>query len=207
MSQDLNLVAERQSKRYQLLRLIYNLSGGSTSKRVSVIELRDESGFPINEVEEALDYLQEEYLIKEGSNERFDVFIKHAGVIEVEQSISNPAKPTEHFTTQVIQHFHGTVGAIQNAPHSTANIQQNIGADSSDVLRLIQELRQSFQSLPPEQRDDALQLVDSLQEEAQSPSPRKERMKAFLRGLGTFTIDTASNVLAAAIAKSLGLPS
>ena len=207
MSQDVPLVFERQKKRYYLLRLIYDLSKAQTNTSILTSVLAKETELSEFEVDELLDYLEAEGLIRALGDERTAVYITHPGVTEVEQSITNPTKPTEHFMMQVIQHFHRAVGAVQNATHSTDNVAQNIGVNTSEVLPLIHQLRESLGTLPTDEHEQALELVESLEEEVQSPSPRIARVKAFLRGLGTFALDTTSNVLAAAIAKSLGLPS
>jgi hypothetical protein len=50
--------------------------------------------------------------------------LTHRGLVEIERSIKNPEAATEHFHQVVIQYFHAPVGAVQTAPHSTADIRQ-----------------------------------------------------------------------------------
>jgi hypothetical protein len=102
-------------------------------------------------------------------------------------------------------HINGPVGVVQTGAQSNAQVKQTFGTKTSDVLELIREFRQSLQSLPPDQQQEAAEVVDALEEEIQSDTPRKGRIKAFLFQLASFTSNTASNVIATAISRALGI--
>lgn len=104
-----------------------------------------------------------------------------------------------------VNYFNGPVGAVQTGSQSDAFVTQNLGTDTSEVLDLIRELREILQSLPPDQQQEAVEVVDALEEEVQLPTLRKGRIKAFLKQLGEFSANTGSNVIATAISKILGI--
>jgi hypothetical protein len=49
------------------------------------------------------------------------------------------------------------------------------------------------------------EVVHALEEEIKFDTPRKGRIKAFLSQLASFTSNTASNVIATAISRALGI--
>lgn len=155
--------------------------------------------------EDALDYFLGEGLLVSVSDEGA-VHLSHRGIVEIEQSITRPDSSTEHFPVQVIQqHFHGAVGSVQNAPHSTANVTQNVGPNVGEIISLLQELRLKLQGLPPERKEEALQLVDGLEVEAKTEGRSIARLKALYAALMPFVTDVGAQVLATLIAKQLGL--
>lgn len=115
--------------------------------------------------------------------------ITPAGMAEVERAVEEPDVPTDHFPVQVIQQF-----------NANASVVQNVGA--GEVLELLAQLRRYIEvTLSAEERVEALELVEGIEEEARSEKPRTMRVKAFLKGLGNFALSTASNALATAIAQ------
>jgi hypothetical protein len=103
---------------------LYEASEGRLNVSFELSDLAVKAGLSYEEADGAIDYLAGEGLV---SLDGFGpmVSLTHRGVVEVEQSIDKPDRATEHFPAQIIQHFHGTVGAVQNAPNSTANISQH----------------------------------------------------------------------------------
>lgn len=117
-------VLERQERRYRLLRHLYDVTDGGLHASVSSADLAAEAGLSDDEADTTLDYLVEEGLAE---YEAFGpmVSITHRGVVEVEQSINQPEQPTPHFPMHITQHFHASVGAVQNGSQNTAHIAQN----------------------------------------------------------------------------------
>jgi hypothetical protein len=122
---DLLAIAERQKVRYRLLRALYRISDSNTLCSVNLAALADQEGIDRVQARVAHQYLVQERLIKfAGAGPSLPVFITHAGVVEVEHSIQHPDRATPHFMVQVIQHFHGTVGAVQTGASSSATVKQ-----------------------------------------------------------------------------------
>jgi hypothetical protein len=206
MNNNFTLIQDKQKKRYEMLLKLWEATGGRELVEVSFSELAQQVGLSDEEAMEIYVYFMEEHLFGyRGVYDDRRVTLSHKAVVEVEQSIAHPDKGTEHFSSTVIQNFNAPVGSVHTGPHSTSYVNQNFGANVSEVLSLIRELRDTFQSLPPEQKVEALEVIDALEEEVQSPTPRMGRIKAFLGQIGSFTANTASNVIATAIAKSLGI--
>lgn len=109
--------------------------------------------------------------------------IAHLGVKEIERSMQKPEEPTEHFPPQIIQNFTGPVGAVQTGTHATANVTQDVGADLSDVLSLLEQLKSQIAELPQEQQEDASVSIEALEDELKLQDKNPKRIKAALAGL------------------------
>lgn len=193
---------EKQRQRYLVLSKLYELTDGHPVRRVAADAVRETTGLTEVTFHDAVQYLRGEELLKTSN---LVLELTHQGLVEYERSLEKPDAPTEHFPVQVIQQFNAPVGAVQTGAHATANIVQNVGA--GEVLELLAKLRRDIETtLPVEERVEALELVEGIEEEARSEKPRTTRIKAFLKGLGNFTLSTASNALATTIAQQFGLP-
>src|ERR1700674_1281967 len=93
-----DLIVEKQKKRYALLRKIYELTEGVESR---IVELECPETLDLGEVLSIIDYLSAEGLVVQLSGNAPLVQISHRGVVEVEESVTNPNRPTEHFLAQV----------------------------------------------------------------------------------------------------------
>lgn len=195
---------EKQRRRYLVLSKLYELTDGEPVRLAEADPVREATGLDEVTFHEAVQYLRGEGLLKTSN---LVLELTHAGVVEYERSLERPDVPTEHFPVQVIQQFNAPVGAVQTGTHATANVVQQVGAGTGEVLELLGQLRRDIEAtLPAEEREEALELVEGIEEEARSEKPRTARVKAFLKGLGNFALSTASNALATAIAQQFGLP-
>ncbi len=201
-----DLVSQKQRKRYEILLSLWRASNGTAHRNINFLEICSNLG--IDDFEEAQEYLN--YFAAEGlinNNAGFEIGLSHKGIVEIENSIYHPQKSTEHFPSTIIQNFNAPVGSVQTGPHNTSNVNQNFENNVSEVLKLLNELKNSLKDLPIEQRQEATELTDFIEGEIVSESPNKTKLKAFLKQLGTFTVDTASNIAATAIAKYYGIDS
>ena len=126
----------------------------------------------------------------------WEVKLTHNGRKEVEQSIMNPDKSTDHFAPQINQHFHAPVGSVQNAAHSTANVNQNIGATMPEILSLVGELRHALQALPVETQQTTSHMVDIIEAEVQSDTPNVPKVKSLMDGITALATATSKAITA-----------
>ena len=180
-------LAEKHKQRYTVLSKLYEACDGDRRKRVDYDELQQATGLERQTFHGTIRYLQDEGLLKKVN---LVVELTHAGVVEMEQSFQQPKESTVHFPAQIIQQFHGPVGAVQNAPNSGANVHQNIDNDG-ELLKLISELRKSDLS----EHIEAMDLVNGIEEEVNSGRPRKGRVRAFLARLDSLNLQLATKAL------------
>jgi len=203
---------QRDGWRYGMLRKLYDVTGGHQLMSVNLANVAEDVGVPEEEWLPAHQWLMGEGLIKDtgGNGRSLPVFITHAGVREVEASMDEPTKPTDHFSPAVIQqvtnNFSGPVGAVQTGSQNVAHVTQNV---STDVQVLLQQLRGQVDALPAEKREEAAEIVDELEEQAKAPSRSKVVMRSLLAGLKEIFIGAASGAgadVAAELGKKLLVP-
>src|SRR5207249_4866135 len=106
---------------------------------VDFYELASKEGFTREDAQDALSHLAAKGLVEspwigDGAGR---ATITAEGAVAVERSVQ-PASGTDHLATPVIQQtFLGSVGAVQNAPNSTAHVNQNVGTELRPVLELL----------------------------------------------------------------------
>jgi hypothetical protein len=157
MGNHLSVVQEIQKKRYAMLLKAWEDANYKESVEVSFDSIRDTYGWSDEDARSLMYYLREEQLLN-WNNGR--ISLTHKGIVEIEQSITRPQKSTEHFQSQVIQHFHATVGAVQNASDSNAVINLNLRSQHQEISGLIIKLSEVLMTLTPEQRKSLGEIVD-----------------------------------------------
>jgi hypothetical protein len=206
-SQDRERLKRRNENRYRFLRGMYDATGGSSAAFVNMWELGGELGLSREDTNDAESYLQDEGLVK-AMTLGGGISITHRGIQEVESSIQRPNRPTAHFSTEVINHYTTTYnGPVinQSGTHNVANVVHNVGVTGSQVAALVSEIRQLVAGLQPEQRQDALDMVQVIEAEAQSPAPRKGMLRTALKGLTELAKDAAAlAVPLASLAQAIG---
>ncbi len=84
MKDDLDRVLEKEKKRYSVLKAIYDLTNGSKQSAEIPFQLARPTGLSEEDIEDALDYLNDEGLVK-SAGFGMGYSITHQGVMEVEQ--------------------------------------------------------------------------------------------------------------------------
>jgi hypothetical protein len=203
MNQNLEFVVEKQKRRYRLLLELWKATGGKELKRVNFMEVAKRAGFDAEEAGEIEIYFTGEELFGH-RDVGGGVSLSHKAIVEIESSLTHPNEATQHFSTTVIQHFNGPVGAVQAGPSSTASVTKNLGANLHEVITLIDQLREQFQSLTGDTKQQALEVADALTEEIQRSNPSIGKIRAFLAQVAVFAQDvtggTSATLLAEAIA-------
>jgi hypothetical protein len=205
------ITKENQEKRLSLLRELFDISYG-TKCLVSISIFAQMSGWDESEVQMVSDYLAEEGLLtitSDSNNSRLTpgphLCLTHKGIIEVEQSITNPTRATEHFPSTVIQNFNASVGAVQTGSYSTAHAVQSLGGEIPRAFQLTTNLRLKFDSSTPEVQEAATQLIEGLEDEFRLSQPRRARVRAFLKGLGELSNNSSVRKLLEALARQHGV--
>jgi hypothetical protein len=161
---------EKGKIRYQTLLEIYELTKDDRQSPINFNRLRPVADPNRHELDEAIAYLRDEGLVEQ--NGMF-VSITPKGVREVEQSISNPQRPTEHFQPAVIQYFQAPIyGGVQtggqgNVQNISIRMESPLEATlsaCSDLLRIA-----DIPILEKEDISEALLRLDQLAQKEKSP--------------------------------------
>ena len=99
--------------------------------------------------------------------------------------------------------FYSPVGAVQSGSNNNALITQNIGLNVSEILEQLTFLREQFQCLPSDEREEAIEIIDAFAIEVESEKPSKGKIKAFLTATRDFAVKTGTELAASTLAKLL----
>ena len=201
LTTDQQLVKQREDRRERVMRRIYDKSAGNIYSHISYDEVRNEEGLTEAEFNAVFDYLKANGLV----DDRYSggVFeITQWGIEYAETLIRTPEGATDNPVALNEQHFYGPVGAVQNAEGSIAHVTQTNVWNSVELLSLIQELRAKVEALPINQ--EAIEQLNDLEEEAKSATPKKSRIVATAKYIGSIVKDIGVGVAAEAIVKAVG---
>ena len=161
---DEKVVAEKEAKRYAVLKRIYEDSGANPLNLVFEKTIAEKVGLSGEELAEALRYLSNEHLIKYATFGT--VSIEHLGLKEIEDSVNRPSESTAHFASYTIQNFYGTVHNIQGGHHNVQNVVINVNPDfDKNISSLVELIRTS--SLGEVQKEETLVDLERVSELAQ----------------------------------------
>jgi hypothetical protein len=153
--------------RYLMLRKLYERSEGSERVNIKFFDLAKEEGLSEKDARDICDYLLSEGLIGD-RRAGGGVAISHKGIVEIEQSISNPEWPTEHFPTTIVQNFNAPIyGGIQtggqhNVQNNTISIDPSFDAAMAKLTALLQGA-----ALPDLHKEEAIIALQRVQQLAQ----------------------------------------
>lgn len=167
-----------RAQREQVLRKLYDCSEDFLRHTVrtdrNLVEIFQ---MPDADLARALAYLESDRLI---SNLVTALALTRAGVRYVEETISPTQKPQEPSPSVEI---HGNVGTIQYGGHNSANVQQNITTHAPQLVQIFADLRREVAVLPPASQQEAIELIDSIEDSAAKSPPKAGIIKASAGGL------------------------
>lgn len=190
------MLEQNKDKQYEVLRWVFDKVDGRQYIPAFLRELTsDNSDFTEVELIKISDYLSGEGLIKQIDDSGLLVQLTHKGIVEIHNSIKNPQKSTEHFPAPTIQNFNtfnAPVGSVQQGNQNVANVQQNFGMETEDIIRLLNELKEHISDA---NKQEGFEYIEGLETEVKSEKPSESRMKLFLKGLGGVVKDTGKELL------------
>jgi hypothetical protein len=179
---DREMLDARERARYSILKAVYGVSRCNKNTVIEEEMIQNLTGLSAEDVSRAFEYLVDEGLLHQlGSS---SIGIAHPGIVEYEQSIKEPERPTDHFRPLVIQSlnqtFNGPIGTVQAGERSSANVVQNIGVQVSEMEQLLQAVQDAATDLGPGAQQGFQEQLDDLRNEIRSLKPKSSRVKAFL---------------------------
>lgn len=198
--------------RTRFMEWLYETSDGNEVATVEEKAFVDETGVGERELENAIRYLEGEGLLRAhwslGGILPGGVSITHLGVREIEEALTRPAHPTEHFVPMMnITTVHGNVVGSQIQQGSPGASQE--GALDVSGLQEIQDIvRATREALPNldlsnEERFDLEKDLDMVEREISRARPRQGLIREILTSVRTVVEAAAGNVAAQGI---LALP-
>jgi len=208
-------IRERQSERFKFLKHLYDekqnfyATEAQKSSQIPLFspdDLGNELGFTAIETEQIVRYLSDEGLVKRVTFK--SITITHRGIIEVEDALTKPDQPTEHFPPNVVQYII-SAQQITNSSIQQGTVDSTIITFSSSTLgsmrKFIETLRSILPDLPVSNDDkaEATAEIVTIESQLQSPRPKRNIIRTSLETLKRILQDIPANVAANIIAANL----
>lgn len=199
---------DKQRIRFQFLNALYEMTDGNTDKLIQGYDVAKKIG--LTEKDEkaisAVNFLRGEYLIEDAnivSGPLGVVQITHNGVLEVENAISRPNQPTQHFLPINVLHVNqmigstiqqGTIASTQNASISLQN--------SKDISNFVEQLSRSVSelNLSAETYSELKAEIDTIKTQIGSPRPKTGIIKEGMQSIRTILESAAGSAIGAQLA-------
>lgn len=164
---------KKKRRRLEFMERLYEVTEGRTLIVVSIDQLATELGWPDTEASAVVEYLNAEGLLEHEMGNQAS--ITHAGVVEVEEALEHPSRPTEHFPAINLVMVQGSVVGSQIQAGTIGSEQQQdvqLLAERQVVSQFLDELRAVLASAAVNDEDRAAANADIASVKAQLASPR-----------------------------------
>jgi hypothetical protein len=137
-----------QAQRFAFLKAVYDETEGSTNRFVRPNDVGDKLGFNVQLTDKIATYLVNEHLLEWAAMGVIE--LTHWGVKEVEEVLSAPTEPTEHFPSLVVAQNYINIGSMEDSQiqQGTAGSLQTEASLNADHLRdLVEQIWAEAQAL------------------------------------------------------------
>jgi hypothetical protein len=186
---------DKKKDRFLFLQKLYDTTDGNSAYRVNMWELGAELGFDRGEVYIIVDYLTEEGLIEPRALGG-EIAITHYGIIEIEESQSNPDSPTQHFLPMNVIHIENMNNSAiqQGTSYSTQTINFNVNK-TEDLKKIINEIENIKEQITLDRLvfDELVSEIDTLKSQIKSPKPKNIIVTESLKTIRSILEGVAGN--------------
>ena len=208
-------IEKRQADRLRVMKAIFDASDGSEFNEVRGDELADKLvDLTQQELADACRYLKRQGLIEEampdmgGSPVPYWVNITHPGIMEMEQSLGAPDKPTEHFppiSVITISNSNVIGSAIQSGSPG-AHQEMTVGDINIEGIReFLNELESHTADLelPEAEGQEFAAEIATVKAQIDSPRPKKQIIRESLHTIRSILEGIGGNLAAAPLLELL----
>ena len=191
-----------KKQRFQFIHRLWEITGADQNKRVLVKEISEPLGLNENDSRVIIQYLHSEGLL-EITTHGFNIpryidaslYIKHKGVLEVEEALSKPESTTPHFPAGVVNYIN--VGTMNNSniaqASNDASQKITLSSDTKQSLTEILNVLNDFvsrQEIQQEKREELKSDISTIKSQLDSPKPKV--------GILSESLASAKNILESA---------
>ncbi|NVO10269.1 MAG: hypothetical protein HXX16_09940 [Bacteroidales bacterium] len=167
-------IDDKKKERFLFLQKMYDTTDGNSGYTVDMWEVGTELGFDRDKTRNLVGYLRDEGLL-ESKTLRGGISITHAGIIEIEYSLTNPDSPTDHFLPINVIHIENMNNSAiqQGSNYSTQNVNFNIDK-SEDLKKIINEIESVKEQLTLDRLvfEELVSEIETLKSQVKSPKPK-----------------------------------
>lgn len=189
---------KKKRDRFKFLKTVYKESKGEEGYIFNMWEIGNSLGFSREETSSIFNYLEGEgLLVPMALGGGFS--ITHFGILEIEESLSEPNKSTEHFLP--FNQYNITIGNMSGGAVQQGNINSNINILSNETISNIENYVSSFKKFLAEEisnnelRDELLADIETLSQQSKSPKPKSSIMKVTLNSIKDTLVGAIGGVI------------
>jgi hypothetical protein len=188
-------IDDKKKDRFLFLQKLYDTTDGNSAYMVDMWELGTELGFDREKTHNIVDYLTDEGLI-EPKALGGGIAITHDGIIEIEDSQSNPGSPTRHFLPMNLIHIENMNNSAiqQGTSFSTQTI--NFTIDKTENLKkIIDEIENIKEQITLDRLvfEELVSEIDTLKSQIKSPKPKSIIVTESLKTIRSILEGVAGN--------------
>ncbi|MEC5395755.1 hypothetical protein [Bergeyella sp. RCAD1439] len=196
----MNTIQKKKHDRFIFLKTIYEESNGEEGYIFNMWEIGKYLNFTREETSSIFDYLEGEGLLK-SMTLGGGFSITHLGIVEVEEALSEPDQPTEHFlpfsqyNTIHIENMNG--GAIQQATNNST-INNIVAFDTITNIENYIEKLTDFVNKDITDKDIQSELladIETIKQQTKSPKPKKTILKVSLQSVKEILIGASGGII------------
>lgn len=199
---------EKQRIRFQFLNALYEMTDGNTDKLIQGYDVAKKIGLAEKNEKaiSAVNFLIGEHLIKDAnivSGPLGVLQITHSGVLEVENAVSRPNQPTQHFMPINVLHVHQMIGSTiqQGTIASTQSVSISL-QNSNDISKFVEQLSRAVSdlNLSAETQLELKAEIDTIKTQIGSPRPKTGIVKECMQSIRTILESAAGSAIGAQLA-------
>lgn len=193
-------INKKKQDRFHFLKAVYDAVDGGQNSIIDGAIIGQNLKFDRSYTKNIFDYLQEERLI-EGMGAGFHLSITHYGIIEVEQALSEPERPTNHFLP-LNQYNTINIGTMSGGAIQQASDNSNISIVSNDTINIVKNYVEKVRGFIVENIEDEelkselLADVETISFQAKSPKPKTSIIKATLHSIKDTLVGASGGIIA-----------
>jgi hypothetical protein len=194
-------ITNKKAERFKFLQCLYEKVKCSAREIIDGHMLAEELGFSREEADNVLRYLASERLIDRSM--RNAITITHQGIVEVEEALSKPKEPTQHFPAIFnILNVDKMVGSqIQQGSNGSTQSQYLKQFDLDAIRDFVKDLKAALPGIQFNESDraEAESELQTIEAQLRSTKPKGLILRESLKTLRNLIEGIASNALAASI--------
>lgn len=199
---------EKQFKRLNFLKRLYDLVDGQTDSGFDMWEIGEELGLDQRETQGVVSWLSDEGLI-ESLGIGGTIGLSHYGIKQIEESIKNPNRETRYFPPINVIHIGNMNNSqLQQGTHSSTQSFNQVAADVLEKVRpAIEKLKAKISELPLEEdvRDEVELQLHTAEMQLKSKQPKQVVIIESIKTIRSLLEGTAAGLLATGILALFGL--
>ncbi len=199
---------EKKKDRFKFLEKMYEKKDTGSLQIFEAGKISQEIGLQEAEADLIVEYLKGESLIKTHDDGGSLISITHSGILEVEQAISEPNKPTEHFPPifnfiSIEQMNNSQIQQGSAGSNQTYNLTKHNLDNLKKFTKLFEERFFELQFKSDDDKNEAIAENQTIKTQLTSPRPKELVIQESTRTLRNILEGMGGSILATELLKYL----